>query len=541
MFQQMIKKLKIKKMEKKYLALWTLIIFAAANVSAASGPTNVVVDFDSTSFDSTLSPGDSGIMNLVVKNTGGYRADNVEVYIRSTATVNVDKRIFVGRLESDSEKSLPVVVRVTPSAKTGLTAVNVRIDYDGFKSDGTADNNLFTSWEVPLRIYGNPLFQLAPTKTSYYKDTLEDLTLRGTLMSNVKDLESTLSSSCVTVIGSSKQYLGNVGSGNTFDINYKIKPGSEGACSMNIKLDYLDESGQTATSNTTIGLNVEAAGVDFKVQSVGYEAVGPSEQTKLKIKLVNVGSAPAEEATVSIDLDEPFVPVDTTEKYVGQVKGGESIDVDFDVAVSWDAEIQPYAIPMTITYKVGGTSYSVEKDIGIDVSGSVILEVINVEQRSGSIRIDVANLGSRAAESVKAILVTGSPTNRSSYMRPSGDTSQNTSSRTVRSGSFNRSMSSSSSETLVEYKSDIKATKQTTFTFDTSYSGPVSLTLEYSGPNNKRVSVTERLNAGSESSGTTSSRSSRFSTSTSSGGYTTYLYYGLGAVILILAYKRLRK
>ncbi|MFH1835347.1 MAG: CARDB domain-containing protein, partial [Methanobacteriota archaeon] len=143
--------------------------------------------------------------------------------------------------------------------------------------------------------------------------------------------------------------------------------------------------------------------VDFKVMNVSYGSAGPGETVRVNVALKNVGKAKAEDATVSLSLSSPFVPVDTTERYVGPVGGGEIIQASFDVAIGWDAEIKPYSIPLKISYKVGGTSYNLTKDIGIDVTGKVILEIINVDTSRG-LQIDVANIGTRTAEGVKAIL-----------------------------------------------------------------------------------------------------------------------------------------
>ncbi len=392
-YKEIIKLLKYK-MDIRGLLAFGLIILLAASVNAVTttAPTNMVVDFDSTSFDSSLSPGDSGILNLVIMNTGGYKAEEIDVYIPSTAKVSVDKKFFIGSLDAGASKTLPIVVRIPNDAATGLTSINVKINYNGFRYTGQTDNDMQTSWNIPIRIYGNPLFQLEPSQIRFYKDNIDRMEFAGTLQAPVDDLEATLSSSCFTVMGSSKKYLGDMESENDFSIEYQIKPTSEGACTANVYLEYLDESGTSAGVNLTFGLNVEASGVDMKITDISYEPTGPGEIVKVKIGIKNVGRATADETTVSLDISEPFVPIETAEKYIGPVKAGETIDVTFDLALTWDAAIQAYAIPLTIDYKIGGTSYTVEKDIGIDVTGKIILEVINVEQRSGTVRVDVANI-----------------------------------------------------------------------------------------------------------------------------------------------------
>jgi len=69
----------------------------ASSSSSISGsqtntqPTNIAVDFDQTVVDSKLSPGDSGVLNLYIKNVGGMQAENVEVYLPTIGGVHIDK------------------------------------------------------------------------------------------------------------------------------------------------------------------------------------------------------------------------------------------------------------------------------------------------------------------------------------------------------------------------------------------------------------------------------------------------------------------
>jgi hypothetical protein len=519
-----------------------IVAAAASTTSTETAPTNMVVNFDSTSFDSSLSPGDSGILNLVIKNSGGRRADNVEVYIPSTAAVSVDKRFYVGSIAAGESKTIPVTVRVSDSAKTGLTAVNVKLTYNGFDSSGNSDNNKVTAWDIPLRVYGKPSFQMTPEKTTYFKDTVDDLKLDGRLVASVKDLEATLTSDCVTVIGSSRQNLGDLSRDQTFELDYQIKPTKTGACTVSLRMEYTDESGASAKDNISLGLNIEDAGVDFKVANVSYKPTGPGEAVTVSVGLTNVGKADAIDTTVALTLDSPFVPVDTSEKYVGAVSGGESVATEFNIAVGWDAETKTYSIPLKITYKVGGTTYNVTKNIGLEVSGKVILEVINVQSSRGSIRVDVANIGTRTADGVKATLIVSAQSRNQSMGRARNQTYGFDRNQTPSEGMRPQNVSVASGEDvqLVSYKSDIKPSKQTTFTFTTQATGPATLMLEYTGLNNERVTQTERIML--SASAVTGGLTTRSNTGTST---TTYLIYGVvilaAAVIVHRFYKRRKK
>ncbi len=535
-----------------------LFLPASSLATTINAPTNVIVNVYYTTLSSNLRSGDSVIMNLMLENTGDYNAKNVEVWIPDTANMKIDKKINVGNIEAGETRTIAVWIDVNEKADTGLTSIQVYINFDGYDSDGDPFHNKETRWEMPVVIYGEPLFQVTSEKTTYYMDSLDKLILEGYTATSVKDMEATLSSRCMTVIGSSKKYIGDIEARQKFDIIYDIKSSTTGACSISLMLSYIDESGSRVTENVSLGLIVEDAGIDFKIVEIGYESAGPGEKVNLKLSLKNVGETDAEDTTLSLSLSDPFTTADTSEKYIGKVAANETIDAEFNLAVSWDSEAQVYTIPLTIEYKVGGTSYTAEKNVGIDVGGKVILEVINVESSGSSLRIDVANLGTRIAEGVKATLITGADTQVLSS-DSTEQTSQFTGGRPGGGLGFIPGMrqrptqisdedreqmirdfgnQTGAGQQYVDYKSDIKASKQTTFTFNTAISGSATLILEYNGPNNERVTQIERVTVGSGS-GISSFRTSTGTRSTRGGtDYVGLLLQVIAALmVLYLLYK----
>jgi hypothetical protein len=533
------------------------LLFLAIGASAvdASGATNLVVDFESTTVTSNLNPGESGTLNLVVENSGGFDAEEVNVWVHSDSKIKVDKRFYVGLVDAGERKVVTTTFSVSRESDVGLTGISITITFDGYNSEGQSKTNQVTTWELPVTIYGEPLFQITPSKTTYSKDTVEKLYLSGSTESSVKALEAVFSSSCIMVVGSSKQYVGDVSAGGEFMIAYDIKPKAEGSCSSSVGLYYTDAAGSRVSENITLGLVVGDTGVDFKIMSVDYDQTGPGETAVVGVELRNVGSKTADATTVSLGLDDPFSPTDTAEKYVGKVLPNQTATVEFNVFVSWDADTTTYTIPLTIEYKVGGTTSNVSKTIGLDVSGKVVLEVINVESSGSTLKIDVANIGTKNAESVKATLITTNGVLRTSSSSSSssggppgggvmipglGDSQrQTTSSETGAQSAASQTNRTRSNQTqyVVSYKSDIKSTKQTTFTFDVSVSGSATLVLEYNGPNNQRVSQREAITIPGSSSSSLTSFSRRSGTD--------YTMYAAGAVILLVVgffvYRRYRK
>jgi len=526
-----------------FLAMLALCLGSQPADAATVAPTNMVVDFATTSFDSNLKAGDSGIINLVIMNTGGQEADNVVVWLKGTAIIRTDKKFYVGKMNPGESKMMPVIFTIDQRAKTGLTAIQVEISYEGFKYDGTRDPNVqSTTWELPITVLSNPLFEITPAKTTYFRDSLDKVDLLGFTKDTVKDVESTLSSNCAMIIGSSRIYIGDLKANAPFNLSYQIKPSSSGACLVNLNLAYTDESGNKAQDNLTIGLNMEDNGVNFKVMNVSYDPTGPGEDTQIRILLKNVGASQADDVTFRLNFSSPFSPVDTPERYLEHVAAAETTEAEFNAAVSWSAETTVYTIPLSISYRVGGTSYTVTKDIGLDVAGKVLLEVMQVTTSGGNIRIDVANIGTRTADGVKATLIipqtgsdqqnnTGGGFNLGGRNRSGANYTQGTGGRT---SNTNVTSGTDNAQRLISYKSDIKATKQTTFTFPSTATGPAILEIEYTGPNNQRVLQTERVTLGGGGSGGINGRTS----STSSTSWTTY---AIGAAVIAAAYLAYRR
>lgn len=539
-----------------FLAVASVLIFLVFSIDSVTSaisisrtntttPTNMIVDISSTLVDSNLRKGDSGLLTLVVKNTGGQRAEQVEVWIKETTYVKANKKFYIGTMDAQETKTLQVMITIANDAKIGLTSIPVTIYYDGYDSYGTKKENLYTNWEIPIRIYSSPNFQISPQKTDYFKGNVDNLTLIVMSEDYLKDLTLVLSSAsnCITVVGSSRRYINEISPNRNFIVDYKIKPNIAGACVALLSLSYIDASGNRASDELSIGLDIEESTADFKVLNISYPSISPGDHVKIKLILKNVGKTEADDVTLQLSLNSPFVPINTNERYISKVLPNEIFEIEFDIAVSWDAEPKVYSIPLKILYKVDGISYSDEKDIGIDVSGKILLEVINVGLSRGTIAVDIANLGTRTAEAVKAVLtfyttpeVQQTAQERNFSQQQFSETRARFGNRT-QFGNFSRALTQQS---FVSYKSDIKPGKQATFTFSTQGSGQALLTLEYTGLNNQRITQTERITIRETLVGSTlSAGGSRGSRSTND--YLDYAFYAIIALTLIfIIYRKLK-
>ena len=376
-----------------------MLIGLVVNVSATTA-TNLVVDYDSTQVDTSLRPGDSGILTVVLSNTGGYAAEGVELWIPDTEGVHAPKRWYLGNIEASSTKTVSTSIRVDGDARVGLHTIQARLTYDSTKSDGTKENDKTSSWDIPLRVYGQANFQFNVADDEYTGDTVGKLTVDVKPKVNVREVSSTLSSSCASIIGSGKQYLGDMTAGGDYSIVYSIKPSQSGICSLTMLLDYYDASGSSSKENASIGINVERSSIDLRVIDIEDGELTLGGQAYITLNIKNLGNTPASDITATLNLSSPFTPIKSSQTYIGDIASGSIGDAMFTISVDSSAQKKSYSIPVTIEYyDQAGTKQTTSINIGLAVDGSAEIEV-NLDEKetlvpgmSGIVTIGVVNIG----------------------------------------------------------------------------------------------------------------------------------------------------
>lgn len=352
-------------------------VFILAGVVEAATPTSMIVDYGATTTDLALGSGESGVLTLTVKNTGGQSAENVKVELYGEGSISVSKEFYLGTVSAGESKSVAGIVRIISQPVAGISAVKVTVYYDGYDSTGAKKYGQTTVWEVPVKITGNPQFRIMLSKNSYYEGALNNLTFGCTPTDPLTNVEATLSSDCLTVIGPSKQYIGEMYAGESNDISYLIRPTSIGACQTTLDLAYNDK-GVKSSEGIPIGLNIDSSPVDFKILGVDYGTIGPGDTATVNITIKNDGSLTAKDATAYLTLTDPFSAVGSVESVIGDVTPSETKTVPLRLYVNWNAVTQTYTVPLNIDYKVGEVSSSQETSFGLDVTGQVTLVVLSV-------------------------------------------------------------------------------------------------------------------------------------------------------------------
>ena len=364
------------------IVLMTLFVLSGLNAYAADtqslSPTNVVLDYDLTHVDANLKPGDSGILQIVIKNVGGQAAENVQLYVPDTGSVSVNKRWDLGKIDPSESKTVSSTITISKDAYIGLHNMQVRINYDGYDDSGNRENAQETVWDFPVRVYVSANFQIAVEKSVFPKDSVSTLVLTGTTQDGAKSVSATLSTAagCASVVGSSKTFVGDVSKGQTFRLVYDIKPSDVGVCSFSLLMDYSDVSGNSMKETLPVSIDVQRNDADFKVTDVSYTGASPGTAVNVTVSLENLGSAQANDVSVTAQLSSPFTPIGSSERYIGALGNHATKDASFQLLVDSQADVKAYVIPLTIDYfDSAGTKYSVQKTIGIALDGKPQLQL----------------------------------------------------------------------------------------------------------------------------------------------------------------------
>jgi len=181
----------------------------------------------------------------------------------------------------------------------------------------------------------------------------------------------------------------------------------------------------------------------------------------LGILVSNVGSGTAKHLTLTLNSTSELIPVlSEGNSYIGNLGPGKNAIAEIELSVDSSAAQKTYLMKLGANYEdESGTSVSDTFDIGIPVEGTVRLDVIKIEPNYARdvIEIEVANKGTVEAKSVEARLI------------KDGDIID------------------------IDYISQIKPTKKTTFSFPLITEGTGTLEITYSTPNLQEETITKDI------------------------------------------------
>ena len=347
---------------------------AAQTYSSASGATraasfdsSVMVDYSLSTYDSSLEPGDTGTLVLVLRNNGLYKSENVEVNIADTPYIKIAKKFFMGTIQAGATSTVSLTYRIASDAPMGIQTLSIKLNYDGYDAYGVKQENLVSTYDFPLRVYGSPKISVDQVK------------------------------------------FDGVDIGAPFTITLYLKNQNTEAFKTTVTLEGASQLSSAASEAS------QSSAASSLLQLV---SANPSALAGLASTASSLSSAGEKAITI----------LDSNQKYVGTLAQGETVPVTFRAYISEKAVSGAYSLPLTIQYEnKGKVAQSEELEIGVFVTGKPQVSFSNVktdpseihqDEKDVEVKVTVENIGTKEVDNFRMTLQPDGPfRNARSYVQ----------------------------------------------------------------------------------------------------------------------------
>jgi hypothetical protein len=244
-----------------------------------------------------------------------------------------------------------------------------------------------------------------------------------------------------------KLTVSDTANSNNYDLKFRLYPQSSPTI-------YIEKSVSVSVQGST----------NFVIENITTvpENIEPGGRVELHVNIMNIGTGTARQVQGSFAAESmSIVPILSGGMvYVGDIAPEGTKDVKLTIGIGSDLDYGVYSSTLTLSYNDENNAQQTQSfDLGIPVTGIIIMDIISIEPdyTRGSIDIEVANKGTADASSVEAKLLI------------EGETAG------------------------IDYLSQLKATKKTTFSFPLVMQGAGELVIDYVGPDLKEGQITKDI------------------------------------------------
>ena len=194
-----------------------------------------------------------------------------------------------------------------------------------------------------------------------------------------------------------------------------------GAYSLTLKLEYTDTSDTTYVDSVQIGVAIDSVEPTERTRiaiqnfQVTPTKVFPGNESTVELELKNWGSNAYDvQVQLTIDSQSPFVSLDPTLVFVGDLRLNQIATVVYNLSISGDADANLYSLPLVISYyDVDDQPDSLTEDISIRVHSIIDFRLLDIQPsiitaepgEMVTIEADLLLLGTETVEFVEIEIV----------------------------------------------------------------------------------------------------------------------------------------
>ncbi|WP_254543619.1 COG1361 S-layer family protein [Halomarina pelagica] len=355
-----------------------------AQPATPSGPQAAPADLEVVDANTSAGVGGSGMVEVVVENTGEEDLSDVAITFGSSNAAltfggATTARTYVGDLDAGEEATIATEASFAPTAENRSYAIDLTVDY----TDEDGNRGRVGPYAAGVTPDARQAFAVEDVNASLRVGT--DGTLAGTVVNegpnDVEDAVLVLRERGGTIAASETEYaLGDLAAGDGARFAYDLAV-SDAASAGPRQFDFVvryptDDGGVTESAPLYVTSNVSAASDVFAVEPVrtNVTAGGGGE---VRLRVTNVGDERVTDVSAKLFGDEP-VSVDDSEAYVRALDPGESATLTFKVSVAGSALAKDYPVSLDFQYEDAdgdtklSTTYRVPVEVGRSEGGGLL-------------------------------------------------------------------------------------------------------------------------------------------------------------------------
>jgi hypothetical protein len=359
--------------------------------------TSDAISVEYTTYPEAIKPGTTGYIQLKMMNLGTQPIYNLYLFqVKADSPLKIyNKYRDLGSLYPETVKSIILKFEVPETAKSGFYAVEIllRAEYHNYTSSFRFD--------VPIEVKEEGFIRLNVTPTTIESDEISSITIViQNAGSDVRDVRIFWIGDGIVPIGeSSNLFIPYLKSGETKEVQLKVKAITLGTAILRFEFSYSDLAGNQMSESYVIGLEVESREEDYLRTAIHPEILETGKAGKLIFDISNEGNEELRNILLRWE-SEILLPTSSNTEFINSIGVGESRTISFDVFVDENAKPGYYPLAVNLKYDSSGNTVAVNRTFGIRVDGNVSIETTFFRADVDKVFVSIANTGNAPAENL---------------------------------------------------------------------------------------------------------------------------------------------